>query len=513
MHRPKRALRLLSSSSCTLHHHHHSNNHPTATTTVGMIRTVTGALDAAKGDAATAAQLTLMGAHELLVTSPEANATTTTTGPGGEPPRDDREVTLDALAGIRACPESFLWNVLLPSIEEIQRELEAGVDSSSSSSSSSSSLGLVLHAPPGAMLQDRTPLRRLADKLDRRVLVVTGALPVLPTSPSTAAAVAANEPKAIERAAGMLVHRLRFGVPLVAPSKPTAAAAGKEAEEEEEEEQEEDEALAALHDPTQRVGVGFIGMLELLRDNERLQRQGPLLAAAAAASVETGAPIFLTTSDAFGRAGPDVEKINEAIGTLVGLNVPAASIVLCRLPGDAALEPTYLAWLRRGVTLAFTFQAGVFYSLVVTGKDKDKGTTRDFPSDGEVADVIASLCRQGFGAQLLMSPGVCSRIQLKRYGGHGYGHVRQNVVSHLVQRGVAQEDLNRMANSNIVRLLGWWTPPPPVERPVEMGKCDWCGKAFELRENEYFSKFAFTYCRGKCLSAHGNTGWKPLAPK
>jgi hypothetical protein len=45
-----------------------------------------------------------------------------------------------------------------------------------------------------------------------------------------------------------------------------------------------------------------------------------------------------------------------------------------------------------------------------------------------------------------------------------------------------------------VRLLSWWTPPPEVEKPVEMGVCDWCKKSFPLREGEFFTKFTFQYC-------------------
>jgi hypothetical protein len=47
---------------------------------------------------------------------------------------------------------------------------------------------------------------------------------------------------------------------------------------------------------------------------------------------------------------------------------------------------------------------------------------------------------------------------------------------------------------NLVRLLSWWTPPPEVEKPVEMGVCDWCKKSFPLREGEFFTKFTFQYC-------------------
>jgi len=463
-----------------------------------MIRTVTGWLDPATD--ATIAEMELLGATELLVTSPDSHATTFL---GPALPGDDyTQVALGEIAAIRASPETFVWNVQLPSIEEVERELIEGAAPSPYMTSYGQEDGpppmLVLHAP-GVMPLDRTPLRALAEKLERRVVVVTGCLPVLPSSFT-------HEAEAVDKAAKMLAHRLRFGVPVLGTASTTSAAAAAAAEEE----GEAEESLQALHDQAQRVGVGFIGLLELLGSNDE-QRQAPLLAAAAKASLETGAPIFLTTQDAFGRVLPDVARLGQAIDTLSGLGVPAHAIVLCRLPGAAALEPTYREWLQRGVTLALTFQGGVFYSLVV--EDKAKGITRDYTSDGEGAALVASLCRQGFAANLILSPGVSCRLQLRRYGGHGYGHVRHSIVHQLVRRGVGDAELDAMAHDNIVRLLGWWTPPPPVERAVEMGTCYWCKKAFEMRENEYFHKFDFVYCRSKCLSKHGDAGWQPVVLK
>lgn len=59
-------------------------------------------------------------------------------------------------------------------------------------------------------------------------------------------------------------------------------------------------------------------------------------------------------------------------------------------------------------------------------------------------------------------------------------------------------------------LLSWALPPPPVEVAVEMGECSVCKKPFEMRENEYYTKFQFVYCKSKCLRKHAELGWKPL---
>jgi hypothetical protein len=43
-------------------------------------------------------------------------------------------------------------------------------------------------------------------------------------------------------------------------------------------------------------------------------------------------------------------------------------------------------------------------------------------------------------------------------------------------------------------MLAFATPPPPIEKAVEMGNCSLCNKLFEMRENCFYSKFQFVYC-------------------
>lgn len=453
-----------------------------------MIRTVTKSLDPASAGQT----LTLLGAHELVVTSADSNAATWCAH--AQPGKQAEEVRLENLAAVRAAPHAFLWNVMLPSADDILHELLEAREQVSSSLGGSTT-AVVLHAP-GATPQDLTPLRRLAERVEPGVVVVTGALPTLFLTE-----IEGEQAANVVKAARVLVHQLRFGLPLIA-SKPRGVSTPEEPEEE--------PAAAAGHDQAQRVGAGFIGLLELhggAFDAANVYH----VEAAAKASLETGAPIFLALHDGLTEFFPDAWRIDLALTLLAVHGAPAASIVLCRLPGALRLEELYVKWLRNGFNLSFSFHGSVFYNNIV--EDKGQQTFQDWPGDAEAAALVASLCQQGFASQLLCSPSVACRIQLRRYGGHGYGHVRHNVIPQLLRRGVSPEDVEKMERANIVRLLAWWTPPPPVERPVETGRCDWCGKVFEIRGNEHFSKFAWTYCRGKCLSAHGNTGWRPLEPR
>lgn len=59
----------------------------------------------------------------------------------------------------------------------------------------------------------------------------------------------------------------------------------------------------------------------------------------------------------------------------------------------------------------------------------------------------------------------------------------------------------------MLRLLDWYTPPPPMEVPKDYLPCSWCKKRFEPVEGEYFHKFQFVYCGVKCLRGHRDTGF------
>lgn len=51
-----------------------------------------------------------------------------------------------------------------------------------------------------------------------------------------------------------------------------------------------------------------------------------------------------------------------------------------------------------------------------------------------------------------------------------------------------------VAPENWKAMLAFATPPPPIEKAVEMGNCSLCNKLFEMRENCFYSKFQFVYC-------------------
>lgn len=79
-----------------------------------------------------------------------------------------------------------------------------------------------------------------------------------------------------------------------------------------------------------------------------------------------------------------------------------------------------------------------------------------FPfSDRGVADGFAQLVADGWASQLVLGGDVCQRVQLRRYGGHGYGYIIEHFLPVLAEFGVSEQDLRRITVDNPARLLAF----------------------------------------------------------
>src|SRR5256885_186440 len=60
------------------------------------------------------------------------------------------------------------------------------------------------------------------------------------------------------------------------------------------------------------------------------------------------------------------------------------------------------------------------------------------PSDRERIDALLTLVDEGWSERLVISHDVCTKMQLLRYGGLGYGHILRSIVPRLKRRRVAR---------------------------------------------------------------------------
>jgi phosphotriesterase-related protein len=79
----------------------------------------------------------------------------------------------------------------------------------------------------------------------------------------------------------------------------------------------------------------------------------------------------------------------------------------------------------------------------------------DLPNDGQRVRYIVDLVRRGHGCQIVVAHDICTRTRLRRFGGHGYGHLLENAVPLMRRRGLSAEDLTQILVATPRRLLAF----------------------------------------------------------
>lgn len=75
------------------------------------------------------------------------------------------------------------------------------------------------------------------------------------------------------------------------------------------------------------------------------------------------------------------------------------------------------------------------------------------PTDAERINALMNLLDQGYEKQMLLSQDVCTKMQLRHFGGCGYDHIIGSIVPQLQTRGVPAEIINMILVENPARLL------------------------------------------------------------
>ena len=160
------------------------------------------------------------------------------------------------------------------------------------------------------------------------------------------------------------------------------------------------------------------------------------LRAAARASARTGAA--LTLHQWVG----DGAQLMRTLDILATEGADLKRVIVGHVGGDAPDQLDILtAALARGVTLEFDLLGAGF--LLEEKVIDTRGA----------ADAIASLVKLGHADQLLLSQDVCTKPQLKAYGGNGYDYVLKEVVPYLKGIGVTDESIEKMLVANPARLF------------------------------------------------------------
>jgi phosphotriesterase-related protein len=79
-------------------------------------------------------------------------------------------------------------------------------------------------------------------------------------------------------------------------------------------------------------------------------------------------------------------------------------------------------------------------------------------TDRRTAASMVALAEDGWSEQMLVGTDVCQRIQLKRYGGHGYTYVTDHFLPTLAGLGMPEEAIRRIMVDNPARVLTFRAP-------------------------------------------------------
>ena len=77
----------------------------------------------------------------------------------------------------------------------------------------------------------------------------------------------------------------------------------------------------------------------------------------------------------------------------------------------------------------------------------------DMPNDALRLKLIRAAVRRGHGDRITISHDICYRTRLAAYGGHGYGHIFENVIPLMQRRGFTDGEIRAILAANPRRLL------------------------------------------------------------
>lgn len=161
-----------------------------------------------------------------------------------------------------------------------------------------------------------------------------------------------------------------------------------------------------------------------------------VLRAAARAAVRTGAAVSvhvdLRSKGAF-----------EVLDKLEDEGLPAGRSILCHMDFVEDLD-YHREIAARGAHVEYSSCGREYYedrSGISWGNDRTR------------IEMLAELIEEGLTERLLISHDVCMKMDLRRYGGNGYGHISTALVERMRRRGISSQALTTILVDNPARVL------------------------------------------------------------
>lgn len=168
-----------------------------------------------------------------------------------------------------------------------------------------------------------------------------------------------------------------------------------------------------------------------------------VIRASARAARITGAPMT------FHAGGVNEERLT-TIDTSLSEGVKPTQIIMGH---SGALTPN-MPLVKRILAKGVYFQ--IDWLGVANGPDGVLGNR----SDHTIAQAIVEIIKLGYADRLLLSHDICTKPQLKTYGGTGFSYILEYFVPELRRLGVSEVDIHKMLVDNPRRALTFVAPRP-----------------------------------------------------
>ena len=183
-----------------------------------------------------------------------------------------------------------------------------------------------------------------------------------------------------------------------------------------------------------RAGIiGEIGCQAPWTEQERRVMAGAVLAMA-----ETGAALNV-------HPGRDPDQPQEVADFIRAAGADASRVIISHIDRTIFDETRLLRLADSGVVVEFDLfgQEASYYGL----------SDIDMPNDAVRLRMIRALIARGHLERVVISHDICYRTRLTRWGGHGYGHIFENVVPMMAARGFTEAEITAITTGNPRRLL------------------------------------------------------------
>ena len=188
------------------------------------------------------------------------------------------------------------------------------------------------------------------------------------------------------------------------------------------------------------IRAGIIG--EVMTDWPLAPREEKVLRAASRAQRATGAALFIHPS-CWEKHALELLDIVESEG------VNLSRVVICHL--DHVMDVEY----HKRVAARGAYVEYDRFGIERYGGNLEENRLQIFPRDTERLAGIQELIAAGYLHRILISHDVCMKIELKKFGGPGYGHIPRHIVPLMKQVGISEKDIDLMLVGNPREMLSF----------------------------------------------------------